>query len=222
MIRFVMPIILIGISIAVFFTFTNPIYKDVGKLRERVKDYDQALDNSKALENARDLLTTKKNAMNPDDLAKIEKLLPANVENILLILEIEQIAMPYGMALKDVKYSATDTPKEAAGSVKSSLASAEAAEVKSGGAALGPFKGYGVWDLEFSTTGTYNNFLNFTRDLEKNLRIVDISSIQFSSDASATGGSVSKSASGSASAPLPASPESYKYDFKIKTYWLKN
>jgi Tfp pilus assembly protein PilO len=67
---------------------------------------------------------------------------------------------------------------------------------------------YGTWNLEFSTTGTYNNFLNFMKDLENNLRIVDISSISFSSNASSGVGSVASNI--------------YTYDFKIKTYWLEN
>ena len=49
-----MPIILIGISVTVFFVFSNPFYKDVNELRGQVESYDQALSNSKALENERD------------------------------------------------------------------------------------------------------------------------------------------------------------------------
>ena len=85
--------------------------------------------------------------------------------------------------------------------------------VQGGGAAKPVPKDYGVFDLEFSTSGSYDNFINFTKDLEKNLRIVDISSISFSSEVS----------SGIGGAGLKTiSSEIYKYDFKIKTYWLKN
>ena len=196
MTRFIMPIILIAIGVTVFFAFTNPIYNDIGGLRAQVAAFDQALDNSKALYAERDILTEKKNSINPDNLTKIQKLLPNNVDNIRLILEIEQIALPYGMVLRDIKYSVSDAEKEAASA---------GGVVQGGGAAEPAFRDYGVWDLEFSTIGTYNNFLNFTRDLESNLRIVDISSIQFSSDT-----------------PSAGSSQSYTYNFKIKTYWLKN
>ena len=57
-----------------------------------------------------------------------------------------------------------------------------------------------------------SDFLSFLKDLESNLRIVDMSSIQFSSDSN-TGLNLSSSSS---------STEAYKYNFKIKTYWLKN
>ncbi|MFA5840690.1 MAG: hypothetical protein WC847_00215 [Candidatus Paceibacterota bacterium] len=199
-----MPIILIGTALALFFVFANPIFNDISTLNLEVASYNSALDNSKMLENERDKLTAKYNAINPENLAKLQRLLPENVDNIRLILEIEQIAFPYGMVLKDVKYNVID-PKAAA------LALAVGNAVQGGGVAKVVPKDYGIFDLEFSTTGTYDNFINFTKDLESNLRIVDISSIVFSSDT----GNVGINAKAN-------TPEIYKYNFKIKTYWLKN
>jgi Tfp pilus assembly protein PilO len=102
------------------------------------------------------------------------------------------------MVLRDVRYNALQE---------------ESSEDKTGAVQGGQVdralnSDYGSWDLEFSITSNYNNFLNFTKDLENNLRIVDISSIQFSS--------------GSESKTNPSLPEVYKFSFKIKTYWLKN
>ena len=202
MTRFIMPIILVGIAISVFFVFANPLFNEISTIREEVKSYNEALDNSKALENERDKLTAKYNAINPENLAKLEKLLPENVDNIRLILEIEQIALPYGMVLKDVKYNTADVDSALSGSA-----------VIQGGVSKNSPKDYGIFDLEFSTTGNYRNFINFTKDLENNLRIVDMSSITFSSD------SVGPSSNPN-SKTIPS--EIYKYNFKIKTYWLKN
>ena len=198
--RFVTPIILIGIAGSLFFLFTNPLYKEISVLNLEVASYNVALDNSKMLENERDKLTSKYNTIDLENLIKLKKLLPDNVDNIRLILEIEQIALPYGMVLKDVKYSAT---------VANTTSGADAkGAVVQGGVVKTP-KDYGIFDLEFSTSGTYDNFISFTKDLESNLRIVDISSIAFSSD-------------GAVANPKIISPEIYKYNFKIKTYWLKN
>lgn len=204
MMRFIMPIILIIISITLFFVFANPLYSEISVLRGEVASYNEALDNSKALENERDKLTAKYNAINPENLAKIAKLLPENVDNIRLILEIEQIALPYGMVLKDVQYDTAETEANTAGG----------APIQGGGVTRTSPKDYGIFDLSFSTTGTYNNFINFTKDLEKNLRIVDMSSISFSSNNLVVASSNPNSKT--------VSTEVYKYDFKIKTYWLKN
>lgn len=171
-----------------FFGFTSSFYDKVSEKTDQIASYNEALNNSKALESERDKLTQKYNTFSLEDLSRIQKLVPDNVDNIRLILEIEKIASPYGMVLKDVKYetqkkdTGEETPKDAN-------------------------KVYGAWDLAFSTQGRYGSFINFVKDLENNLRIVDISSIQFSSNL----GKESLSSS-----------DSYKYDFKIKTYWLKN
>jgi Tfp pilus assembly protein PilO len=200
--RYITPVILIGIAIAFFFMVTNPIYNDISSKKGEVTSYNEALDNSKALANVRDQLTAKYNAIDSNNLIKLQTLLPDNVNNIRLILEIEQIASPFGMVLSDVKYDAS-TP--AAG-----VAAADTATVVQGGNTnTSTSKDYGTFDLEFSTSGTYDNFINFTKSLESNLRIVDISSVSFSSD---TAVSTSKT----------SSPDIYQYDFKIKTYWLKS
>ena len=179
--------------------FTNPLYKDISTIKAEVISYNEALDNSKTLEAERDKLTQKYNAFDPENLTKLEKLLPDNVDNIRLILEIEKIASPYGMVLKDVKYDTlSKTDASSTGTQGTIKGSANDQSLH---------KDYGTWDLEFSTQGTYNNFVNFTKDLESNLRIVDISSIQF-----ASGSGVGTS----------SSSEVYKYIIKIKTYWLKN
>jgi len=197
-----MPAILIGIAISVFFVFTNPFYNDISTLKIEAASYNDALNNAKMLENERDKLTSKYNSINPENLIKLERLLPENVDNIRLILEIEQIATPYGMVLKDVKYNTTDTGTTTEG----------VAIVQGGGVAKPALKDYGIFDLEFSTSGTYDNFINFTKDLESNLRIVDISSIIFSADTNTN-----------INTKIPSSSlEVYKFNFKIKTYWLKN
>ena len=162
---------LIGVAIAGFFFFTSPIYKEISSSREQIASYSEALDNSKALEAERDKLTQKYNSFDTENLSRLEKLLPDNVNNIRLILEIEKIALPYGMVLKNVKYDSVSDDNTMQATTNTQTLT-------------GSNKNYGAWDLEFSTQGTYNNFLNFLKDLENNLRIIDISSIQFSSSVS--------------------------------------
>jgi Tfp pilus assembly protein PilO len=199
--KFIMPVILILIAISGFFLFANPLLSSISELNAKAAAYNDALGNSKMLENERDKLTAKYNSIDPENLKKLQKFLPENVDNIRLILEIEQIAAPYGMALSNVKYN-TPEQKPAAGGAQTG--------VFQGGAGKTASSDFGIFDLEFSTIGKYNNFLNFTRDLENNLRMVDISSISFSSTpAGVLGDKVQAS-------------DVYKYDFTIKTYWLKN
>ena len=207
MFRYAVPVILIGLAIGGFFMFTNPLYKEVSTIKTEAASYNEALNNSKTLEAERDKLTQKYNTIDPQNLSKLEKLLPDNVDNIRLILEIEKIASPYGMVLKDVKYDTLTNTKDATNNSTSTASATQTTNQLS--AAKNLNKDYGTWDLKFSTQGNYNNFVNFVKDLESNLRIVDISSVDFSSS---TGVGINPNITNDA----------YKYDFTIKTYWLKN
>ena len=151
-----MPVILIGIAVTFFFLVTNPMYSDstngLTAIKTQIASYNDALSTSKTLESERDALTTKYNAIDPDNLAKLQKLLPDNVNNIRLILEIEQIASPYGMALSNIKYdTTTDTGTNTTTTVQGGSTPSTTTN-----------KNYGTFNLEFSTSGTYDNFINFT------------------------------------------------------------
>lgn len=201
MFKFLSPIILVGIAVAGFFMLTNPYYKEVTDLKAQVASYNEALDNSKSLEAERDKLTQQYNSIETNNLIKLERMLPDSVDNIRLILEIEKLAIPYGMVLKDVKYDTKTQEETAAGTL--AVKNTKTSTVQEDN------KDYGAWDLEFSTQGSYFDFLNFVKDIEKNLRIVDITSVEFAST-NGTGLSTNQ--------PI----NNYKYTFKIKTYWLKN
>jgi Tfp pilus assembly protein PilO len=201
--RFIMPAILTGIAITFFFVVTNPLYNTISGLKTQLDSYNQALTISTQLKNERDQLTATENNINPDDLAKLQKLLPDNVNNIRLVLEVEQIAAAYGMQLSSVSYDTTDDSSAPAAGTDTA-----AVQDSSTGTASGD---YGTFNLGFSTSGTYDNFISFTQDLESNLRIVDVSSIAFSSDTNAP-------ASNTTTPPAGI----YKYTFSIKTYWLKS
>jgi len=204
MFRFIVPAILIGLSITLSFVFINPLYTGVNgitDLKAQIVSYNDALNNSKSLEAERDKLTQKYNSIDPANLIKLQKLLPDGVDNIRLVLEIEKLAAPYGMTLKDVKYDTISASSKNATDVVTTV---------KGGTEPVAKKSYGTWDLQFSTEGSYSNFLYFLRDLENNLRIVDVSSIDFSSD---TGPGVNVTSTSSTP---------YKYNFSVKTYWLKN
>jgi len=185
-----MPIILIAVAVAVFFMYTNPAYTKVQALQKEQASYNEALSNAKDLQGVRDKLSAKYNSFSPNDLDRLTKLLPNNVNNIGLILDIKGLADKYCLQIQNVKFQTAPDTAAAAAQVPQS----------SNGLAT-QTKDYGVFSFEFSTAGSYDSFVHFVSDMEKSLRIIDISSIDFaSSDTSSN----------------------YTYDFKINTYWLKH
>lgn len=190
--RLIVPAIILIAAIGLFLGYTNTAYQNVGKLKAAVAAYDQALNNSKELLKVRNDLTDKYNNMSNTDRDHIKKLMPDNVDNIRLVIDIQNIAQKYGMNPKDIKYDAR-AGRSGSGATSVGVTPTDLANSQ---------KDFSSFELEFSVTGTYSNFLAFLKDLERSLRLVDVESISFQSPDSGA--------------------NSTKYGIRIKTYWLKN
>ena len=192
MFRTIITIIFLGGTIGLIVFFVNPSYKDVKGLLEKQKAYEQALANSKELEKTTTNLRNRYQAVSEDDIKRLDILLPDYVNNVQLAIEIEKIALSYGMVLKNVKFELPETPAPGAPQTREQAAAAK--------------RDYGIFKLTFSTEGSYTNFVSFLKDLERSLRLIDVESITFTVPELLGG----------------APPTSYKYEVKVKTYWLKN
>lgn len=159
MIKAILPIILVGAAVLLFFTFIDPTYKKVQAVQAEVLRYDDALNKSKELQSIRDQLLAKYNTFSTDDLKRLELLLPDNVDNIRLVLDVDTVASKYGMVIKNLQFSSAPTGD---GSF-----SPDQNEIKS-------------VDLSFSVSAEYEEFLSFIKDLQDSLRIIDIVEIDFS------------------------------------------
>ncbi|MBI2888600.1 MAG: type 4a pilus biogenesis protein PilO [Parcubacteria group bacterium] len=156
--RYIISAILIAVSAAVFFLFTDPIYQETKALKQQISVLDETFSNSRRIQEVRDTLFGKFNAIPEADLARLEKILPNNVDNVKLILELDRIASQRGMDIKRIDV------QEAAG--------------EAGG--LGPSGlGYGELDIGLTLTGSYAAFRGFLADLEQSLRLVDITELNF-------------------------------------------
>jgi Tfp pilus assembly protein PilO len=186
--NFITPIILIIISFAVFFGYVDPAYRVDKPLENKMSiksllaedaEYQSALNNTTEIRKKRDSLVEKRGAINPNDLTRLEKLLPDNIDNIRLVIDIKQIAENYTLTLKNIKLDAA---------------------VKEDPSRLGQDNNkYGTVGLTFSVSSSYDNFQNFLADLEKSLRLVDITEL------SVTGNDTGI----------------YDFTVSLKTYWLK-
>lgn len=186
----IISIVLILASIGLFFGYIDPTYSSVSspsasekelsikELIAKKADYDRALTNSRDYQEEKQRLLDKYNKIPRANIEKLEKLLPNNIDNVRLVIDIDEIAKNYGMRIRNFA-------ADAAG--KSEVVGRDATP-------------YGTLTLSFSTTASYNTFLAFIRDLERSLRIIDVTSIQF--------------AAGNTS-------DLYDFNVSIKTYWLK-
>jgi Tfp pilus assembly protein PilO len=206
--RIIIPLSFIVISVAIFFLGLNPIYKKMTVIRKEVKIYKEALDNSSELQAIRDSLIEKYKNIKKEDRDRLNQFLPTNIDNIELILEIERIANLNGMPIENIVSNAEDLKKKVITD-----------EEGKSGSKLDSVNNlpYGVFPFEFTVRGRYESFLNFLKELESNLRLIDIRDLTISVSEKPS----STSTSSGTNSNTNTEGSFYNYSLKVETYWLK-
>ncbi len=161
--QLLVPIILVGISIALFVMYTNPTYQSAKGVLVEVNSYNDALNKSQELRRIRDEKIAAYNTFTPENITRLVSVLPDNVDNIHLIIDINNIAARHGLTLKNVSL----------GTISDSASARSALAVGASGEALGSI------ELGFGISSSYDNMLVFIKDLEHSLRVMDIEKITF-------------------------------------------
>lgn len=177
------------LSGGIFFGYIDTTYTKIKDLQQEKTLYNDALDNATRASETFATLQGKYNSIPQSEVEQIKRFLPDNIDNIRLVIDINNIALRHGMAIKGVKVDSSAP----AGSKNTPAAGSLGVAVDEGG--------IGTVGVGFSVTGTYDNFLSFLKDLEKSMRLVDITAI-------------------SVTAPTPGKTTS-DYGVSVKTYWLK-
>ncbi|MCR4310980.1 MAG: hypothetical protein NUV54_00190 [Candidatus Taylorbacteria bacterium] len=210
-----LPVILLLSSIGLFFGYINPAYtgdtgsvdtagKSIKELKLEDADYTDALTKTAEIERVRSGLSEKLNSISPSNLEKIEKFLPDHIDAVRLIIDINNLAQKYGMSLTNLVLTAS-------GEVPTTK------KVVTPGAPIGPdTRPYSSIKLGYTVTGTYDNFVQFLKELEESLRVVDIMSLSFSTDKS----KIPLLGQGPDLSPVNAS-DAFTYTMTIRTYFLK-
>ncbi len=175
------PLIFLAGAVGLFFWSIDPTYARIQALQQEEAEYDQALTRARELQEVRDDLIARSQAFSPSDLERLHKMLPDHVDNVRLIIDLDFMASQYGMRVRGVTIAADES--------------------RSLQGAVGPDEAtYESVVITFSVTGDYNTFRSFLTDLERSLRLVDITKLSF--EANDTG--------------------LYDYSISLKTYWLKS
>jgi len=163
--RFLLPLIIFGTAIGIFFLGIDPLYEDVQTLRARIGKLDDAFANSQKTLTLRDTLLQKYDAISQENLRRLERILPMTVDNVRLMLEISRLGTENSLVLKQVEV----------------VPSKELNRAKSEGLKSSDFRLYDTIGLEFTLAGTYSSFRKFLDEFEKNVRISDIKLLSFGS-----------------------------------------
>jgi Tfp pilus assembly protein PilO len=162
----IFPIIALVVAGVAFYFYIDPTYTGIQDLRKEEATLNAALSRALELQATRDQLLSRYNTFAPDDLARLEKLLPDHVDNVRLALDMDSLAAQYGMRIRNVSIEKVDEKKPKPRQTQT----------------VGPDeRTYESMVLSFTVTGQYDTFRTFLKDLEQSLRLVDIESLSFSS-----------------------------------------
>lgn len=166
MLRFLLPIILLITAIGLFSLYTNPTYQHTKVLSAKATSYQEALTKAQELRSVRDDLLKKRNEFSSEAVTKLNHMLPDNVDNIRLIIDINNIAARHNLTLTDVSL----------GDISDGSAPRNSGAVGSTGEPVGSV------EVGFIVAASYDGYLAFLEDLEHSLRIVDVTKVSFKAE----------------------------------------
>lgn len=157
MIQKILPLVLALASLALFFFFVIPEFRELKERRAQIGFLNEALSNSRKVQAVRDSLLSSYNTIADADLSRLEKILPDHVDNVRLILEIDRIASRNGMVLQNITTREAERRNQ-----------------------FGPDdSSFGKIQMGFSLVGRYESLVNFLSEIEQSLRLVDVVGLSF-------------------------------------------
>lgn len=192
-------IVLILVSIGIFFFFIDPQYKEIQDLQTEVEENEKTLELAKELRAKRESLRQKFAEISDDEKLSLEKLLPDTVDNVRLIIDINNIAEEYGIVIRNLQLSSEEDTTAETSVVQNEFQGV----IEDSTLNYADRSKLGVIAFSFSVSAEYDVFIDFLKDLEEALRIVDVRSITITAASSEDQGLF------------------YDYGIKLETYWLK-
>ena len=159
--RFAFVIVLIGLVAAVLVFGLLPAWSGVQTVRPEIKKLIRLNDELQEVARIRDELTVQYNAIPQGDLNKLSTMLPSGFGSAQFLRDMEALATKHGMFLKNIEF----VTKEKTQTTQIQFpAQRLVASI----------------DVSFNTRGSYESFRSYLKDLEKMVRIIDISDLSFS------------------------------------------
>lgn len=164
-------IIMIIASIVLLAWVARPIWDTAGTLRAQVSSINDILSSLNEKKQFQQDLITTYNSITEEQLDKlIEQHFPAKSDTGTLLIALERIAAASNIRLNNIDFKKIEQSK-----LPNALPRAKTAGGK------GEILPYNELEMTFNITATYENFKVFLRSLEKHVRVIDVSNINFGS-----------------------------------------
>ena len=172
MIRALIPIFAVLIAVALFFTYIQPTFEEIGAIQDEAFEYKEAIDKAGELRRLVQELTATRNSIPLAELERLEALLPDSVDEISSLIDLDALAETHDVALGGLAI--------VNGSGEVSLEDIQD-EFENGSARSGQEGDipYTSLSIGFNIAGSYDQFRAFLKDLERSLVLHEITELQF-------------------------------------------
>jgi large-conductance mechanosensitive channel len=166
MIRTITPIFSIIIALLIFFFYAKPEFAVIKSTQGEAEQYNDAAATAAALNSELNALVNKKRSFSAGDLARLDALVPADINEVKILTDLNEIARTHNMLFGNIDVKNSDTE----------VSSANQAEAPGQKVAYTDFV---TSDITFSLIGTYEQFKAFLADVEKSLVLLEVLDIEF-------------------------------------------
>ena len=149
--RFFYPLILTIIAVALYFFYIAPKYQEMKVLVQKEKNFDEALINIREVESTIDQLENSYHGIPREDLIRLEKFMPHEIDIVHTIQTIESIVSSHGASFNPGETTTISNSNDS--DSKSKLTEHV---------------------FSFDIVSSYEAFRDVLADIEKNLQLADV------------------------------------------------
>lgn len=150
------PLAIIAVCVGMYFLYITPGAIEVNALVNQKNEYNDVLQKAKELTTKRDELSTSYNSISAADIERLNKIIPAKFDPVVMAHDLSAIASQNKLIFADFKTaSASDGDRSIVVDPQSAL----------------PYK---ITQISFKVVGQYSDFLRFLNSAEMNLRLLDV------------------------------------------------
>lgn len=157
--KVITPFLFIVVAVGLFFSYLDPGYKALQALQVQESRLDEVLTGSKSLQEKRQALLARYSAFSDQDIARLLKVLPDNVDNVRLIIDVDGVAARHNLTLSSFNFSQPARAQTGSGPAEDEL---------------------GTVQLSLIVSGSYADIKSFLYDLESSLRLLELQSLSVS------------------------------------------
>lgn len=163
------PIISIIIALVAYFFFTSPLLTEIGGVKDQTAQYQEAIKNAKDLNQVLSNLLAKKNAYSTYDQERLSALVPASVDEVKQLVDLKEIARAQNMLIGNILVQKSKTNQGGASGTQTAVQQISTDSFISS-------------DVSFSLIGTYAQFKEVLKDIERSLVLMEIVHLNFSAN----------------------------------------